>query len=449
MRPNILFILVDGLRADQCFGNDKKSHTPFLDSLLTKGPYFKNTYASADGTMISLNCTFNSKFQFETGIRSRKLMLLEDNHIQNLKDSGYYISGLIPNLTSLKPLQKYLQNNDCTFDNNPPYETLPTGMTQRIMSLLNSLKNKQPWFCYIHLFDLHPLREGKKPLKIEEFETKDFGNSLYSQTVSSIDHHLQKISEQVNFNNTLFILTADHGERIPYDDKASFQFEPDFKLAKSIGKKILPDVAHNTSGKLFGKIKKSLGNIKENQSNKLLTNSQKRSRDPYFTLSLYDEMLHIPFFISGLNLKSKIISKQISTLQIFPTIFSLTEISYRKTKYNESLVELINGNDMIEKEIFLHTIPYEEKSSLDRIGLRTNKFKYFRNSYNAKKNVHLYDIKNDPNENNNIAKNNPSVIQKMELTLEEIQQNSSKLEEQLSEKEEKIISEELKKMGYM
>ena len=81
--------------------------------------------------------------------------------------------------------------------------------------------------------------------------------------------------------------------------------------------------------------------------------------------------------------------------------------------------------------------------------LFSNKFKYFRNSYNAKKNVHLYDIKNDPNENNNIAKNNPSVIQKMELTLEEIQQNSSKLEEQLSEKEEKIISEELKKMGYM
>ena len=61
MRPNILFILVDGLRADQCFGNDKKSHTPFLDSLLTKGPYFKNTYASADGTMISLNCTFQFK----------------------------------------------------------------------------------------------------------------------------------------------------------------------------------------------------------------------------------------------------------------------------------------------------------------------------------------------------------------------------------------------------
>ena len=173
------------------------------------------------------------------------------------------MSGLIPNLTSLKPLKEYFQNNDCTFDNNPPYETLPTGMTQKIISLLDSLKNKQPWFCYIHLFDLHPLREGKKPSKIEEFQTNSFGDSLYSQTVSSIDHYLQKISEHVNFNDTLLVLTADHGERIPHDDKAAFQYDPEFKSVKSIGKKILPNATHNASGKLFGKIKKSLIYLKK------------------------------------------------------------------------------------------------------------------------------------------------------------------------------------------
>ena len=35
VRPNILFVLVDGLRADQCFGADKTSYTPFLDSLIS------------------------------------------------------------------------------------------------------------------------------------------------------------------------------------------------------------------------------------------------------------------------------------------------------------------------------------------------------------------------------------------------------------------------------
>ena len=44
MQPNILFILIDGLRADQCFGVDKTADTTFLDSLITSGAYFKNTF---------------------------------------------------------------------------------------------------------------------------------------------------------------------------------------------------------------------------------------------------------------------------------------------------------------------------------------------------------------------------------------------------------------------
>tara|TARA_Y100000996_G_scaffold398961_1_gene367525 strand:+ start:186 stop:1538 length:1353 start_codon:yes stop_codon:yes gene_type:complete len=448
-KPNIIFVLVDGLRSDQCFGKDKSSYTPFLDSLFDKGVYFKNTFASADGTIISLNCTFNSKFQSETGIRSKKLILLEDNHMETLKKSGYHLTGLIPNLTSLKPLREYFENDDCTFDKGPPYSTLPTGMTQRITSLLKSLQNKQPWFCYIHLFDLHPLREGNTPSKIDEFKEKQFGNSLYSQTVSSIDYNLKIISEQIDFNNTLVVLTADHGERIPHDDKVSFQFEPELKSITKIGRKILPKNSHNVGGKFLGKIKKTVGNAKAEYSNKELTPYQKRSRDPYFTLSLYDELLHIPFLISGLNLQSKIISNQVSTLQIFPTILSLVGITYEKTEYNESLVGLLEGKNIEEKEIFLHTMPYENKSSLDRIGIRSKKFKYFRNSSDPKKDFHLYDLENDPYENNNIANNNNAIIQKMELTLDKFLKNSSNFEEELNEEEDEIISEELKKLGYL
>ena len=54
MPTNILFILVDGLRADQCFGVDKTSYTPFLDSLISNGVYFKNTF-----------CTFQTFSEFQ------------------------------------------------------------------------------------------------------------------------------------------------------------------------------------------------------------------------------------------------------------------------------------------------------------------------------------------------------------------------------------------------
>ena len=191
MKPNILFVVIDGLRADQVFSKDRTSHTPFLDSIISSGVYFENTFSSSDGTTISLNCTFNSKFQFETGLRARKIILLEDNHLKKLKDAGYKIVGIIPNLKSLSPLSEYFENDEKTFEVGPPPETLPTGMTEKIKLLIKSLDNKQPWFCYLHLFDLHPLREGKKPLKIEDFNSEKFGDSDYSKTVSSIDHGLK------------------------------------------------------------------------------------------------------------------------------------------------------------------------------------------------------------------------------------------------------------------
>ena len=449
MPTNILFILVDGLRADQCFGVDKTSYTPLLDSLISSGVYFKNTFSSADGTMISLNCILNSKPQFQTGIRAQKIILLEDNHLQKLKNSGYYISGLIPKLTSLKPITDYFQNENHTYEPGPPPETLTTGITEKISCILNSLNNISPWFCYLHLFDLHPLREGHKPLKIEEFQSEKFGDSLYAQTVSAIDYWLKKILDRINFDNTLLIVTSDHGERIPFNEKSSFNFEPEFNSATSLGRRILPKSTHNVSGKIMGKLKRTIGKTKLNYSNKDLTPYQKRSRDPHFTLSLHDELLHIPFLLKGLTLPSKIISNQISTLDFFPTIFELVGIMQNNTKYSSSLVPLINNQPMTEKAIFLHTIPYEKESPLDKIGMRTSKYKYFRNSKNPKKDVHLYDLENDPYENNNISKNNLPIIEKMEKLLQDMQNDTLELDNALSKEEEEQIKKELAKLGYM
>tara|TARA_Y100001936_G_C16091061_1_gene686236 strand:- start:5677 stop:7029 length:1353 start_codon:yes stop_codon:yes gene_type:complete len=450
MQPNILFILIDGLRADQFFGKKKKSYTPFFDSLVSKGVYFENTFSSSDGTTISLNCTLNSRFQFETGIRARKLVLFDDNHIQTLKDSGYNLVGITPNLTSLKPLTDFFENNKKTFEPGPPPESLPVGLAQRIESLLNSLKDKQPWFCYLHLFDLHPLREGRIPEKIENFNSEKYGDSYYSKTVSSIDFWLKKILDDVDLSNTLLIITADHGERIPFNDKHLNDFEPELKTITKLGKNLLPESTHNLGGKILGNVKQRLGKAKLNKSNNELTQYQKRSRDPYFTLSLHDELLHVPFLLSGLNLTSKVISKQTSTLSIFPTIFDLLNISQKNYFKKQSVLPLIQDkNNFQENKIYLHTSPYEEESQLDMEGIRTSKHKFFRHSRDSKKNIHLYDLENDPYENYDLSENNPEVIAEMEKLLKDLKKNTSESNSDITEEEEEEISKELKKLGYL
>ena len=446
MKKNILFILIDGLRADLCFGIKKTSKTNFINKLSSNGISFTNTFSSADGTFISLNCLFNSKFQFETGLRARQIILQKENYLEILQKNNFEIYGIIPELTSLKPLRKYFKNNDCTYFQGPPPDTLSTGLDDKIHKTLKELKTKEQWFFYLHLFDLHPLREGRLPKNLNQFDSEEYGDNLHAKTLSMIDNMLMKIFKDIDLDNTIIILTSDHGEIIPYDGKISSDFEPKFSLAKKIGKNVIPKPYHNNVGKVFGTIKKSIGNKRLEESNKTLSNYEKRSRDPYFTLSLFDELLHIPLIISGLEKQNVKINNFVSALDIFPTILDYLEIKDSVERHGTSLIPLINNQNFNRKPIFLHTIPYEKESLLDRIGIRTDEFKYFRNARNSKKDINLYDIISDPFENYNIAKENPMKVQEMEEILDKIQ--VKKTESNVEENEEEI-SEELRKLGYL
>ena len=202
---------------------------------------------------------------------------------------------------------------------------MPTGLTKKIIRLLES-KKQEPCFYYFHIFDLHPLREGRKPIGIENFDNEKFGSSLYERTVSAIDFWLAKILEYVDLDNTIVILTADHGERIPHGGLRRVDFEPKLDNTVDFGKKLLPKSAHKIGGQFLSNIRMLVGKRKLKKSNKKLTNYQKRSRDPYFTLSLFDEMIHVPLLFVGNLIKPRVISKQVRHIDIFPTNYYLCAI---------------------------------------------------------------------------------------------------------------------------
>ncbi len=452
MYPNIVFFLIDGIRADQCYGKDRSCKTPNIDSLIKNGIYFEQAISSADGTITSLNTVFSSKFQFGNSTRYQKLILKENNFLEILKKHGYHIYGASPKMTSFDPLRKYFENKNSVFDYGSPPETLSTGLTQRISQVLESKEIQEPYFCYFHLMDLHPLREGKKSIRIEKFDNEEFGSSAYARTVSSIDHWLGKILTKIDIEKTLLVITGDHGERIPFNDKGYSDFQPKFDSATKFGRRHLPESTHKIGGKIFGRVKNTIGKAKLSYSNTELSSYQKRSRDPYFTLSLFDELVHVPLIFSGIKLPQMIIPQQVSLADIFPTIYRLVGLPpFDIVTDGRSLTPLIDGNAQKENPIYLHTMPYEKPSPLDSVGLRTSKYKYFRASADSGKNVNLYDLQKDPQENNNIAKNYPLIVEQMEKILSETFSSSSKeLEpEELSKDEEEKIRKELKKLGYM
>ena len=479
MKPNIIFFLIDGLRAEQVYGNNRTCKTPNIDSLIQNGMYFEQAVSSVDGTIVSLNTIFNLNFQVGNSARNKKIVLNENNLIDILKKKGYHIYGTLPNFASFNSLLEHFENenNNDRIENSDlstgdlidpvtaqflgqkiegshsEYErhraTLPTGLAKEIIQLLESKEKQEPYFCYFHIFDLHPLREGRKPIGIEEFDNEKFGSSHYERTVSSIDFWLGKIFEHIDKNDVI-ILTADHGERIPHGDMRAVDFQPKLEHTVDFGKKILPKSAHKIGGQFLYDIRKSVGKRKLNKSNKKLTNYQKRSRDPYFTLSLFDELIRVPLLFVGNSIKPRIITKQVRHVDISPTIYELLDIPLDRKISGKSLISLDDESSQEENPSYLHTMPHHKLSPSDMVGLRTNKHKYFRAARDPKENVNLYDLKNDPYENDNIAETNKELVTQLEKKILQLEKdNLSEYEEKISEKELQRISNELKRLGYM
>ena len=468
MRPNIIFFLIDGLRADQCFGKDKTSFTPNIDSLRKKGTYFTNAFTSVDGTLLSLSAIFHSLYPIKTPDVKLKLNLQKNNLFDILAKNGYEINGLVPDLKSFIDTANRFENKDKTYDyfeyvNKMDRFLLSTSsnITGKIIDFLKSRTSKKSWFYFTHVLTLHPLKEyfasydsERVPLNqgIKDFDNEKFGAGLYERTVSFIDHELGKILEHVDLDNTILILTSDHGQSIPYENKPEVDFEPRLETSKKIGLKFLPKTTHKAGGEFLHKIRKLAGKRKLNKANEKLTNYQKRSRETFDNVSLFDEMLHVPLLFAGNHINSSTVSDLVHHTDILPTLCELVNINLNQSIHGRSLIPLIEGNKIEEKPMYLRTRPYVDPkpNERDSVGIRTSIYKYFRSTYNAKENVHLYDLENDPYENNNIAQTHKQLVVQFEKKILELEKdNLSEYEEKIPDKEMEEISNELYKLGYI
>ena len=446
--PNIIFLCIDSLRSDKFYHKEKTSFTPNMDLLIKNGTYFNQAISSADGTILGINTILSGKYPNSTGTRSKKIILDENNLIQFFKEKNYHFYGFLPDLTSFKNMIELCENTSCTYEPGPP--TIPLLKTgNQIINFLNSEKMSEPWIYFLHIFDLHAIREGSIPDGLNDYNYKKFGTTKYDRIVSSIDVWLGKIIEKIDFKKTLIVLTADHGERIPIDDKDVVSFEPEFKKSVNFGKKILPKSSQKVGGKFLSKVRKSVASVKVARANQNLTPYQIRSRLPHFTLSLYDENIRVPLLFYGYNIKSRIINQQVSSADIFPTLADIIQHPLESKLDGTSLFPLLNERKIPENPIYLHTMPHEDLTDDDAVGVRTSQFKYFRHARNSAKNIHLFDLKNDPFENENICDVLPDTVKKMEKTISNYPDNTGDFKYTKFSDEEQKIAKELKKLGYM
>jgi len=478
MKPNILFLVIDGLRADAC--NEKsKAIIPNINHLMKNGISFRQAISSGPSSTPAVSSLLTSLYPFECLIQDGKINKLNpniDTHIKKLNENGYSTHAMIQDVLSHIGFDEIFDKENLTTYNHDS-EKLWSGLGDKIIEKINELQSKKPWFFYVQIYDfnllVHPYdkRYEKGPKEITDSE---YGNNHYERILSVQDKWIGKIIEKINEEDTLVVFTADHGLEFggynkklqDFDNlqriKRDIQPGTSFQLASKV-KKIIP-----FRKKIAGKYKEHIKNIKEDiqkpELEKLeeldLPNYEKRLME--FSIkpisNLYDDRLHIPLIFYGYQIPiNKKVNDLVRSIDIFPTIMDLISSNEKiRNARGQSFLPFFtneNAKRIMFSAFIDSSVNIIDSADADVIGLRTSKFKYFRDRKNPLKNIHLYDLENDPKEENNISMESIKIIEEFENELLTINNKRDflikKSSDNLDFTEAKKIEEKLRSAGYI
>ena len=452
-KPNILLIVIDSLRSDKCISKNLSSITPNIDFLIKNGTVFPNTISSAAATAVAMSSIFTGLPPFKIGmdtINYHRLSPDIETYVKILKNNGYKTHATAPSVAEDFGLICDFENSDSTYRN---YLSLFDGLGEQIIEKLVNGSINTPLFFYIHIFDLHT------PITVpKSFSDKKFGASKYEKQISAIDFWIGKIIEKINLQNTLIILTADHGEYVPiveYNNKI-INLEASDNEAKlwKIGNRIpniSPDSALNIKKKIGGLLRNTRTKIKKQKINELnLSPYQKRvlmeSRMEEGH-RMFDDLVKVPLIFSGLNIPSnKEILQQVRHIDIFPTIEDMISLPKKQNVDGYSLLPLMQDKLLEEIPAYIESPPSVMKNSKKIIGIRTSNYKMIKQA-DSNEILELYNIIDDPLEEKNIVKDYPEIVLLLDKKLSKIR--NLVVSSNDSNQRDKKIENVLKRLGYV
>lgn len=220
-QPNILWIVLDAVRPDHlgCYGYDRPT-SPNVDEVAAAGVLFETAIAQAPWTRASFASFLTSRYPFQTGVTDWNTML-PDTCItlqQVLRDNGYHtvcvldLPGMAENWQILKGFEdKAIIKHS---------EGMAKRTTDKACALLS--KSDGPFFALVHYYHAHapymPSEEFRALFRRDRVHksTGVYEQDLYDACIREVDAEVGRLlgalAERGLEDNTIVIVTADHGE---------------------------------------------------------------------------------------------------------------------------------------------------------------------------------------------------------------------------------------------
>ncbi|HDP80597.1 MAG TPA: hypothetical protein ENN21_07130 [Spirochaetes bacterium] len=394
-KPNVIFIIVDALRADAVNAVlPKYGVTPRLDRLAGDGWTFRKHFVVSNWTRPSTIAALCSVYGSRSGVN-----LFYPPVSDGEREYFYKHSGIKP-LASLLSGQGYISasigNNafiidytgigiDLGFDEISEYRTQwedTMDITAEVVSWLEKNRSRN-FFLFINYNAPHnayiPPPRYLEPLR-KRFKTMHPWFRAYLGEAAYTDDYIGRVMDALKrldlYRNTIVVVTADHGE----------VFSP----------------VHEESPYTGHRARFSHGQ------------------------SLYDEELHTPLIIKpqeGAEPATALCDAQVRSIDVVPTLLDLMKLETPAFCQGESLLPLLRGEEKGERVV------YTEGRMM--YGVRVGGHKYGEKFYgfgtgsfywggdSVEEFVELYDLTSDPGEERNLAWKDPAVAAAMKALLHE------------------------------
>ena len=392
---NVLLMTLDTTRADRlgCYGYHK-AQTPNIDWFASQGVRFAHAYAQVPLTFPSHCSILTGTYPLYHGARNNGTYRLHPDIItlaEILKEKGYETVAFVSSFTvdSRFGLDQGFDLYDDDFRRGQAFK--PLNAERRAEEVFVPFqawlekRNSQPFFCWLHFFDPHLPYDPPSPYK------EKFASDPYDGEIAYMDYYIGQVLEKLEAKNLLsqilVILAGDHGE--------------------------------------------GLGEKGENGHGAFL----------------YEESLRVPliFYAEGKLPAKRVINARVRLIDIMPTILDMLKIPVPKEVQGRSLLPLIERKSTRDLPAYIETyFPRENYGWSELKGLIAGPWKYIQAPREE-----LYNLKQDPGERINLAREKPREVAKLR---QELKRYAEIYASNLFAQKRQVTAEErekLKSLGYV
>jgi arylsulfatase A-like enzyme len=402
--PDIVLIVLDAVRADHMgFLGYERETMPFLAGLAAGGLVFERAYAASSWTPSSMASIFTGLWPHQHGVRTgfaatrnaaNRGEPITLNRIPSgletlpamLKRAGYRTFGASDNL-NIGGAMGFTRG----FDEFSAKEQGGLRRGEAVREWRSALQLGSPYFLYLHYMAAHAPYRKRAPWYDPETPGHRQSVAAYDSNLSFLDERIRELHALLAWNeNTLLVVTADHGE----------EFRD-----------------HGGAG---------------------------------HTNTLYQELLHVPLVVSRPGRVGAIrVRTPVSTIDLVPTLREAAGLPPDARDEGRSLFDTARRGGDPSRVVFAMRWDEVGEARSTKKAVVTERHKLILTLPDARR--ELYDLAEDPRETRDLAAEKTALVAALERRLHELEARTAVAEREFAPAVSlsRERARELKALGYV